>query len=96
MSSGQGSVANNETGEFEVYRASKAALNMLMRSFAVRRANDRTLLLIAPGWVQTDLGGPEAKFTIEEVVPQIVDTIIAQEGKKGLHYLDRFGQPIRW
>ena len=30
MSSGQGSVANNQGGGFEVYRASKAALNMLM------------------------------------------------------------------
>ena len=38
MSSGQGSVANNETGMREVYRGSKAALNMFMRSFAARHA----------------------------------------------------------
>ena len=96
MSSGQGSVADNETGEFEVYRASKAALNMLMRSFAARSAGERTLLLIAPGWVKTDMGGPQARFTVAEVVPRIVDTILAQEGKKGLHYLDRFAKTIRW
>lgn len=96
MSSGQGSVADNEKGEFEVYRASKAALNTLMRSFAANRGKDRSLLLIAPGWVKTDMGGPEAKFSIEEVTPQIVDTIIAQEGKRGLQYLDRFGKPVRW
>lgn len=96
MSSGQGSVANNEKGEFEVYRASKAALNTLMRSFAARRAGARSLLLMAPGWVKTDMGGPEALFTIEEVIPQIVDTIIAQQGRRGLQYLDRFGKDVQW
>jgi NAD(P)-dependent dehydrogenase (short-subunit alcohol dehydrogenase family) len=50
MSSGQGSVANNENGGHEVYRASKAALNTLMRSFVARHRGDpRTLLLLAPG-----------------------------------------------
>jgi NAD(P)-dependent dehydrogenase (short-subunit alcohol dehydrogenase family) len=96
MSSGQGSVADNDKGGFEVYRASKAALNMLMRSFAARHAGDQTLLLMAPGWVKTDMGGSEAKFSIEEVIPQLVDTMIAQEGKKGLQYLDRFGRAVRW
>ena len=38
MSSGQGSISNNETGMREVYRGSKAALNMFMRSFAARHA----------------------------------------------------------
>jgi NAD(P)-dependent dehydrogenase (short-subunit alcohol dehydrogenase family) len=45
MSSGQGSVANNEKGGFEIYRASKSALNQLMRSFAARHADDRRTLL---------------------------------------------------
>ena len=50
-------VDNNENGNYEIYRDSKAALNMLMRSFAARHAGDaRTLLLMAPGWVRTDLG----------------------------------------
>ena len=96
MSSGQGSIADNENGGNDVYRASKAALNMIMRSFAVRRGNDRALLLLAPGWVKTDMGGPGAKFSVEEVIGDIVDTIVAQEGKTGLRYLDRFGKPVRW
>lgn len=37
-----GSAANNDKGGFEVYRASKSALNQLMRSFAARNADDRT------------------------------------------------------
>src|SRR5580704_7643893 len=59
MSSGQGSIANNTKGGFEVYRASKSALNQLMRSYAARHAEDpRAMVLMAPGWIRTDLGGP--------------------------------------
>jgi NAD(P)-dependent dehydrogenase (short-subunit alcohol dehydrogenase family) len=97
MSSGQGSVANNDKGGFEVYRASKSALNQLMRSFAARHAGDpRTLLLMAPGWVQTGLGGAAAPLTIDQSVPGVVDTIQAQAGKDGLQYLDYRGQTVRW
>ncbi len=50
MSSGLGSLANNETGGWEVYRASKAALNMMMRSYAARHAGDgQGFVVIAPG-----------------------------------------------
>jgi NAD(P)-dependent dehydrogenase (short-subunit alcohol dehydrogenase family) len=97
MSSGQGSIANNEKGGFEIYRASKSALNQLMRSFAARHAGDpRTLLLMAPGWVQTDLGGPAAPLTIGQSIPGLVDTIEAQAGQGGLQYLDYQGQTVRW
>jgi NAD(P)-dependent dehydrogenase (short-subunit alcohol dehydrogenase family) len=78
MSSGQGSIANNDKGGFEIYRASKSALNQLMRSFAARHAGDpRTLLLMAPGWVRTDLGGPAAPLTIGQSIPGVADTIEA-------------------
>jgi NAD(P)-dependent dehydrogenase (short-subunit alcohol dehydrogenase family) len=61
MSSGQGSIANNDRGLREVYRASKAALNMSMRSFAAsQRGGERALLLLALGWIRTDLGGSDA------------------------------------
>ena len=97
MSSGQGSVSNNESGLHEVYRASKAALNMLMRSFAARHRSDpRTLLLLAPGWVQTDMGGPQARLTIEDSIPNLVKVIEAQAGKSGLRYLDYLGRTVPW
>jgi NAD(P)-dependent dehydrogenase (short-subunit alcohol dehydrogenase family) len=97
MSSGLGSVADNNNGGYEVYRASKAALNTLMRSFAARHDSDaRALLLIAPGWVRTDMGGPQAPLSIDESTRGVVDTIIRQSGKAGLHYLDYCGQTIRW
>ncbi|WP_371634248.1 SDR family oxidoreductase [Streptomyces sp. NBC_01259] len=97
MSSGQGSVANNDKGGFEVYRASKSALNQLMRSFAARHADDpRTLLLIAPGWVKTNLGGPAARLTTDQSIPGVVDTIESQRAKGGLRFLDYEGRTVRW
>jgi NAD(P)-dependent dehydrogenase (short-subunit alcohol dehydrogenase family) len=97
MSSGQGSIANNERGGFEIYRASKSALNQLMRSYAARHQDsDRTLLLMAPGWVKTDLGGPNARLTIGESIPKLVGTMEAQRGRAGLQYLDYLGQTVAW
>lgn len=97
MSSGQGSITNNENGHYEIYRGSKTALNMFMRSFAARHADDpRTLLLMAPGWVRTDLGGPQARLSIEESIPNLANTMDAQAGKAGLQYLNYLGQTVPW
>lgn len=97
MSSRLGSVAENDKGGWEVYRASKASLNTLMRSFAARHAGDsRTLLLLTPGWVRTDMGGPNANLSVEESVTGLVDTIAAQTGKPGLRYLDYRGATVAW
>lgn len=97
MSSGQGSVANNINGGHEVYRGSKAALNTFMRSFAARHTDDpRTLILMAPGWVRTEMGGSQARLSIEESIPNVVNTIDAQNGKSGLHYLDYLGRTVPW
>jgi NAD(P)-dependent dehydrogenase (short-subunit alcohol dehydrogenase family) len=97
MSSGQGSIANNERGGFEVYRGTKAALNMFMPSYAARHHNDpRTLLLMAPGWVKTRLGGPNARLTINESIPNLVKVIDAQHGRGGLQYLDYRGETVAW
>jgi len=98
MSSGQGSVANNTRGGFEIYRASKSALNQLMRSYAARNAGDpRTLLLMAPGWIKgTGVGGPNAPLTIGESIPRLVRTIDAQHGRGGLQFLDYRGETVPW
>lgn len=97
MSSGQGSLTNNTNGNYEVYRGSKAALNMFMRSFAARHPDGaRTLLLMAPGWVRTDMGGPEGRLSIEESIPNLLNTMEAYEGRSGLHYLDYLGRVVPW
>jgi NAD(P)-dependent dehydrogenase (short-subunit alcohol dehydrogenase family) len=97
MSSGQGSIADNTNGTNDVYRASKAALNQAMASYAGRRADDgRAMVLMAPGWIRTDMGGANAPFGVEQAMPQIVDVLIAQQGTSGLQYLDRHGQTVPW
>jgi NAD(P)-dependent dehydrogenase (short-subunit alcohol dehydrogenase family) len=97
MSSGQGSVSNNEKGGAEVYRGSKAALNQFMRCYAARHAGEpRALVLMAPGWIRTALGGPGAPFSVEEAIPRVVDVLLSQQGKPGLRYLDREGRTVPW
>jgi NAD(P)-dependent dehydrogenase (short-subunit alcohol dehydrogenase family) len=79
MSSELGSVADNSDGGWEVYRASKAALNTLMRSYAARRRGDgHTLLAVAPGWVRTDMGGADAPLDIATSIPGVADAIAAR------------------
>ncbi|HUC18632.1 MAG TPA: SDR family NAD(P)-dependent oxidoreductase [Acetobacteraceae bacterium] len=95
MSSGLGSIANNQTGTWEVYRASKAALNMLMHNFAARDKS-RTLLAITPGWVRTDMGGPNATLDVETSVRGIADVITARRGTPGLAFLNYKGEAVPW
>ncbi|GAA2069250.1 SDR family oxidoreductase [Streptomyces albiaxialis] len=97
MSSDQGSVSLNTGGGQDLYRASKSALNQLMRCYAARNAEDtRTLLLMDPGWVRTELGGPEAELSVEESVPGVAETIEGHAGRPGLHFVDHGGRVVPW
>jgi NAD(P)-dependent dehydrogenase (short-subunit alcohol dehydrogenase family) len=97
MSSGQGSVSNNTTAMREVYRGSKAALNMFMKCFSVPQSETaRAFVLMAPGWVRTALGGPDARLSIEESIPNLVNVLLSKQGTPGLQYLDYLGRTVPW
>ncbi|MGC0417257.1 SDR family NAD(P)-dependent oxidoreductase [Embleya sp. AB8] len=97
MSSEQGNVSQNTEDGYELYKASKAALNQLMRSYATRNATDgHTKLLIDPGHNRTRLGGPDAPLTPKETIPPIVDILESQAGTQGLRFLNHHGQPVPW
>lgn len=61
VSSKMGSIAENTSGNFYAYRASKAAVNMVMKGLALDLAGQGiTAVALSPGWVRTDMGGPNA------------------------------------
>jgi NAD(P)-dependent dehydrogenase (short-subunit alcohol dehydrogenase family) len=96
MSSGLGSVARNTGGGWEVYRASKAALNTLMKSFASRQKKTQTFLVVSPGWVRTDMGGPSATLDVATSVRGMADMIGKRTGNGGVAFVDYDNKDVVW
>lgn len=96
MSSGLGSITLNNSGGYEAYRTSKAALNMGLRSIAARRSDQRTWLAVDPGWVQTDMGGPNATLTIEQSIPSLVDMLERRRRSKGVAFVNYANKEHPW
>ena len=96
MTSGLGSISSNSSGGYELYRASKAALNMLMKSYAVRANPSHSLIAMMPGWVKTDMGGAGAPLDVETSVKGIATTIASLEGTSGLKFVDYQNRNINW
>lgn len=97
MSSLLGSIGENTSGGYDLYRISKASLNMLARGFAATAAKDRkiTVLNLHPGWVRTDMGGPAAPLSVEDSVRGLADVLETRRSAKHL-YLDYQGHEIPW
>ncbi len=96
MSSSLGSVTLNESGGWEAYRTSKAALNMGLRSIAARRGDARTYLAVDPGWVRTEMGGPDATISIEESIPNLVTTLERRQGQGGVTFVNYQNREHPW
>ena len=97
MSSILGSIGTNDDGRAELYRASKAALNSLFRSFRARHAGaNLTMLALHPGVVRTSMGGPSAPLDIETSVRGVADVIAARWGTGGQAFVDYRNEVIPW
>ena len=97
MSSILGSIGENTSGGHDLYRVSKVALNMLARSFAVTSAAQRrqAVLSLHPGWVRTDMGGPQAPVGIEDSVRGLADVLEAKQ-QPGHRFVEYTGRQIAW
>src|SRR5215207_8569481 len=90
ITSGMGSLADNTSGGSIAYRSSKAAVNMVMRSAAIDLApRGITCVLINPGWVKTDMGGPDATLSPQQSVSamrRLIETLGPNHSGKFYNY----------
>jgi NAD(P)-dependent dehydrogenase (short-subunit alcohol dehydrogenase family) len=97
ITSAMGSIEDNASGGRYAYRSSKAAVNMVMKSLAIDLApRGITCLMVHPGWVRTDMGGPGGKIAPAESVRalrSLIESIKPEDSGKFLNY---DGKPYPW
>ncbi len=97
ITSGLGSIAGNTRGTYYGYRESKAALNMFTRTLAAELGPEGFIALaIHPGWVATDMGGPNANLQPPESVSamrRVIDRLRAEDNGT---YKSYQGEPVDW
>jgi NAD(P)-dependent dehydrogenase (short-subunit alcohol dehydrogenase family) len=90
VSSLMGSIADNSSGGFHAYRASKAALNMVMKGLSVDlRERGITTIALSPGWVRTDMGGPQAPLEPAEAIAglrRVLEKVSLADSGKFFHF----------
>jgi NAD(P)-dependent dehydrogenase (short-subunit alcohol dehydrogenase family) len=97
MSSELGSIENNVAGGWEPYRSSKAALNQSLRSFAAEHAHKSwSVTAIAPGWVRTDMGGPDALLDVETSMRGVANMLETRLGRRGVAFINYLGEELPW
>ena len=99
ISSGMGSIERNINPEngLDAYAVSKCGLNILSRRLAEKlRPRGVIVMSLDPGWVKTDMGGPDAPTEIDDAVRNITSTIErAGMGDTGC-FLSSNGSKIPW
>ena len=96
ITSKMGSIADNGGGNY-LYRSSKTAVNMVVKSLAIDlKLSGITAVVFHPGWVKTDMGGPNTLISTEQSVSgmrQVINQLtIADSGK----FFGYDGQVISW
>ena len=97
ITSGLASIADNQSGGNYGYRMSKAALNMMSKSLAIDlKADGIVSAVVEPGWVQTDMGGPNAPTTIEDSVRGLIEQFDALNAGASGQFLSYRGGTMPW
>ena len=104
LSARVGSIGDNHLGGWYSYRASKAALNQIIRTAAIelkRRAPDAVCLVLHPGTVETPLSRPFARVGLEVQAPDVaaarlVRVIDATSAAQSGCFLDQHGDVVPW
>ncbi len=97
ISSNMASIGDNvEGGDFN-YRASKAALNSLMRGVAIELApRGITTVMVNPGWVKTDMGGAGAPLAVDDSVTAVRALIEDLTPDMNGRYYNHDGTELGW
>ena len=94
ISSIMGSIARLQSTGSYFYRASKAALNMVTKGLSIDLAERGiTVVAVHPGWVQTDMGGPNAPTSVDESVKGLAD-VVESAGGGEFRYVDYTGKDL--
>ena len=97
LTSGMGSIGDNTSGGSVVYRRSKAAVNMAMRSLAVDLApRGITCVVVNPGWVRTDMGGPGARLEPVDSVNALRRLIATLGPEQSGKFFNHTGREYPW
>lgn len=97
VSSKMGSIGARNSTEGTLYRASKAALNSVLKDAAITYgAQGATCVAFHPGWVQTDMGGAGASLTVEQSVRDLRATLARIDASSNGAFLDHDGSPLPW
>ena len=97
LSARVGSISDNRAGGWYSYRISKAALNMATRLLAHALASRGiTVVAVSPGWVRTDMGGPEAPLAPDAAVAALLRLVDGLGHSASGGFLGSDGTPIAW
>jgi len=97
MSSKMGSMSDNGYGSSYIYRSSKAALNSVVKSLSIDlKAQGVISVAIHPGWVKTQMGGPNAEISTRESVEQLFHNLLNLTIEDSGRFIDIDGSDIPW
>jgi NAD(P)-dependent dehydrogenase (short-subunit alcohol dehydrogenase family) len=97
ISSLMGSIGANTTGRHYLYRSTKAALNAVVKSLAIDlRERGVVVVTMHPGWVKTDMGGPDADLEIADSVRDLIAVLDRLGPQDSGKFLNHDGRELPW